>query len=171
MAATRLVTAVFRDRTAVEQALDYLDECGHDRDTINVLSVDQADLERGPSVSRGNRALQGMGLGGLIGMLVGASLAPLAIGTSVFIPMLELLVNGTLVAGLLGAGLGTLAGQMMGLAVGFVIPARSALEAACQQVLSGGGIAVVVRLHDALEASHIEQRFRRLQGENVACLR
>ena len=171
MATTRLVTAVFRDPSAVEQALDYLSECGHDRDTINVLSAAQPDPKGGPRVRRGNRALQGMGLGGVIGMLVGAAtLAPLAIGTSVLVPVTGMLIDGTILAAVVGAGLGAIAGHALGFAVGLVIPARGGLEAACQQALSGGGTALIVRPHNALEAGHIEHRFRQLQGENVACL-
>jgi len=174
MTGTQLVTAVFRNREDAELAIDYLHACGHKRDTINVMSADKGPplgmvANRPPRVSRRSLALQGMAIGGVIGIVIGAAiLAVLSIGTAVAIPRLGV-VAGPIVAGAAGAGIGAIIGNFFGLLVGLMLPADGGLEATYQQALAGGGTVLGVRPHSADEAGQIQQRFRLLNGENVSC--
>jgi hypothetical protein len=173
MAQEQLVTAVFRDRQDAEQALDYLHACGHTRGTIRVMTSDHGPALGTPAAAprprRGNRALEGMAVGGLTAMLLGAIVcAWLAVGTSLAVPGLRMVVAGPIVAGLVGAGIGAVVGQFLGLIVGLLVPARTADEAAFGQALAVGGTVLGVRPHNPEEAAQISDRFRQLNGESVS---
>jgi len=173
MAQTQLVTGVFRNWQDAEQALEYLHGRGHTRETIRMTTTDQGPVLRalGSSgrPSRGNRALEGMAIGGLIAMLIGAFVcAWMAIGTSISLPGLGLIVAGPIMAGLVGAGLGAIVGQFFGLIVGLMVPARTVDEAAGQQPLAVSGTVLGVRSDNPEEAAQISDRFRHLNGESVS---
>src|SRR5215212_4587718 len=107
----KMVTAVFRDRANAQAAFDRLSARGYPSSEINVLMSDATRSAYWPSdrkeegkASAGTMATEGMGIGGAIGTAVGATLAAVAaIGTSIAIPGLGLLVAGPLAAALAGA--------------------------------------------------------------------
>src|SRR5262249_26780716 len=120
----RMVTGVFRDRYDAERAFDYLHTKGYLDSEINVLMSDRTRAAYYPTKSgekqpAGNLATEGMGVGGAIGTAVGATLAAIAaIGTSIAIPGLGLIIAGPLAAAFAGGGAGAVTGGIIGALVG-----------------------------------------------------
>src|SRR5437773_7275316 len=100
----QLVTAVFRDRLNAERAFDLLHTMGYSDSDIDVLMSDKTRSEFYPAkkhdkVHAGTMAEEGMGVGGAVGTAVGATLAAVAaIGTSLVVPGLGLIVAGPIAA-------------------------------------------------------------------------
>src|SRR5947199_10298167 len=100
MAKATLVTGLFQSRAAAEAAVDALIKRGYTRDEISVLMSD-ATKSKEFAVETRTHAADGAGIGGAVGGAVGAVLAAIvAVGTSVAIPGLGLIVAGPIVAAL-----------------------------------------------------------------------
>ena len=104
------VTGLFKTRAAAEAAVDAIIKRGYTRDDISVLMSD-ATKNKEFAVQTRSHAADGMGVGGAIGGTVGAVLlAILAVGTSIAIPGVGLVVAGPIAAatgGLIGLLIGT----------------------------------------------------------------
>jgi hypothetical protein len=171
MARDKMVTAVFRDRLDAEQALDFLHSKGYDRNSINVLMSDKtaplgASGDQATHHTTSSAAAEGLGVGGVIGTAVGAAVAAVAaIGTSVVIPGLGLIVAGPIAAALAGGGAGAVTGGVLGALIGAGIPEANA--EAYQDALHNGGVVIGVVPRDSDDTSAIQQRFRDFRGESV----
>jgi hypothetical protein len=171
MARHRMLTAVFRDRFKANEALDWLRDRGYTSKEISVLMSNQtqqlirkdADEEHHDT---GSKAAAGVATGGAIGTVVGASLAAIAaIGTSLVLPGLGLVVAGPLAAAFAGGGAGAVAGGLLGGLVGYGIPESNAK--AYEEALRDGGVAIGVIPRSDSEATVIENEFENLHGENI----
>ena len=99
--------------------------------------------ERSAGTMAGSMATQGVGVGGSIGTAVGATLAAIAaVGTSIVIPGLNVIVAGPIVATLAGAGAGAVAGGMVGGLIGLGIP--EPVSKAYNHALNEGGVVISV---------------------------
>ncbi len=166
----RMVTAVFRDRLAAQSAFDRLLARGYTSNEINVLMSDSTRStyfpEKEGRMPAGNAATEGVGVGGAIGTAVGATLAAVAaIGTSLAIPGLGIIIAGPIAAALAGGGAGAVTGGVIGGLVGLGIPEPNAK--AYQEALRGGGVVIGVIPHNDDDASHIKKDFEDLKGESV----
>jgi hypothetical protein len=168
----KMVVAVFRDRNDSEQAFDYLYHLGYSDRDINVLMSDKTrttwypEREGETRHKAGTRAEEGMGLGGAIGTALGATLAAVAaIGTSIAIPGLGLVIAGPIAAAFAGAGAGAVTGGFLGALVGAGFIQQDA--EAYEEALRNGGIVIGVVPTNRDHANAIEQRFKELNGENV----
>ena len=169
----KMVTAVFRDRANAQAAFDRLSARGYTSSEINVLMSDATrsaywpgDRKEEGKANAGTMATEGMGIGGAIGTAVGATLAAVAaIGTSIAIPGLGLLVAGPLAAALAGAGAGAVTGGLIGSLVGLGIPEANAQ--AYEEALRNGGVVIGVVPHNDDDAKRIQEDFGKLNGENV----
>ena len=167
----QMVSAVFRDRQNAERAFNFLHGLGYTEREINVLMSENTRATYFPDksdakVDTGSMAEEGMGVGGAIGTAIGASLAALAaIGTSIAIPGLGLVIAGPLAAALAGAGAGAVTGGIIGALVGWGIPEDNAQ--AYQQALREGGVVVGVVARTNEDSDRIKEEFNRIQGENV----
>ena len=124
------------------------------------FSGDNADSELG------SKALEGAGTGSAIGGTLGAVIAGIAaIGTSVLLPGLGLVVAGPLLAALAGAGAGGLTGGLIGALVGSGIPEEHAK--AYEEGINNGGMVVGVTPRNAEDADYFESEFRNNRGENI----
>ncbi len=86
-------------------------------------------------------AKEGSGVGSAVGSVIGATTAAIAaIGTSLFLPGLGLVVAGPLAAALAGAGAGGLTGGLVGALVGMGIAESEAKE--YEEQIKGGKIIV-----------------------------
>ena len=104
----------------------------------------------------GSKATQGIGVGGGIGTAVGATLAAIAaVGTSLTIPGLNLIVAGPLLAALAGGGAGAVAGGLVGGLVGLGIPEQDA--EIYNQALRDGGVvmSVAARSEDVYDVQNL----------------
>jgi hypothetical protein len=167
----KMITAVFRDRVNAQSAFDWLQYHGYTSGEINVMMSDQTrklyeTSDTDEKVSSGTLMTEGVATGGAIGTAVGATLGAIAaIGTSVAIPGLGMIVAGPIVAALAGGGAGAVAGGLIGGLIGLGIPESNAR--AYELALREGGVAIGVVPHSDDDADAIRKRFEELEGENI----
>lgn len=117
----RMLTGMFADRESTENAYDTLHKRGYTKEDINLMMSDETrdkHFSKGET-EIGTKAMEGAGTGSAIGGVVGAAVGIIAaIGTSLLIPGLGIIVAGPLAAGLAGAGAGGVAGGLIGALVG-----------------------------------------------------
>jgi hypothetical protein len=167
----KMVTAVFRDRNDSEEAFDYLFHLGYTDREINVLMSDRTHSSllaehHEPPHPAGSMAPEGMGVGGAIGTAVGATLAAVAaIGTTIALPGVGLLIAGPIAAALAGGGAGAVTGGAIGALVGAGFTQQNA--EAYEEALRNGGVVLGVVPRNKEHAKAIEERFKELRGDNV----
>jgi hypothetical protein len=167
-----MVTAVFRCQSDTENAFDALRSLGYDQSEVDVLmseSTKQAWYAREKDDSKnkaGSLGVEGVGVGGTLGTAIGATVgAAVAIGTSVAIPGLGIVVAGPIVAALAGGGAGAVTGGLLGGLIGLGISEENAQ--AYQDVLRQGGVVLGVAPHDSDDIKKIERVFKDNNGENI----
>ncbi|PKV63344.1 hypothetical protein [Pontibacter ramchanderi] len=168
-----MMTAMFRDRDSAERAYEELRARGYDKDDINVVLSDEGrkrhfsgDLDRDGDTELGNKSLEGAGAGSAIGGTLGAIVgAVAAIGTSVAIPGLGLVVAGPLAAALAGAGAGGLTGGLIGALVGAGIPEERAKV--YEEGVKEGNIVLGFKPRTAEDARYFEEHFQKHRGEHI----
>ncbi len=165
-----MVTGLFKDKDSAECAYDALSERGYEKDDTDVMMSDQTrdkyysgDVEE---TELGNKALEGSGAGAAIGGTLGAIVAGIAaIGTSVLLPGLGLIVAGPLAAALVGAGAGGLAGGLVGALIGYGIPEEHA--EVYEEGIKSGGIFIRANPKNADDAAYIENKWKACGGERI----
>jgi uncharacterized protein YjbJ (UPF0337 family) len=168
---SRMVTGLFRDRESAENAYRSMSDRGYSKDDVNLMMSDETRKkyfsDDSPDSELGSKAMEGAGVGSAIGGTVGAVLAAIAaIGTSVVLPGLGLIVAGPIAAALAGAGAGGLTGGLVGALVGSGIPEERAKQ--YDEGIRGGGIMMGVNARSDEDASYFEQDWRdRHRGEHV----
>src|SRR6187549_4129538 len=143
-----LVTGLFPDRESAERAYGSMVERGYGQDDVNLVMSDETRKKHfavdGRETELGNKALEGAGTGAAIGGTVGATLAAIAaIGTTLALPGLGLLVAGPIAAALAGAGAGGATGGLVGALIGAGIPEERARE--YEEGVKNGAAALAVR--------------------------
>jgi hypothetical protein len=166
----RRLTGLFRDRESAEGAYRSLRDRGYAENDVDVLMSDETRDKhfKGDDDSElGSKALEGAGVGSAIGGTVGAILAAIAaIGTSVALPGLGLIVAGPLAAALAGAGAGGLTGGLVGALVGSGIPEEHAK--AYDEGIRKGGIYMGVNTRADEDADYFENEWKNTyRGEHV----
>jgi uncharacterized protein (TIGR02271 family) len=169
---SEIVTGMFRDRDSAERAYTSLSERGYSKDDINVIMSDETRNKYYPEGSDaadtelGSKALEGTGTGAAIGGTTGAILGAIAaIGTSVALPGLGLLVAGPLAGALVGAGAGGAAGGLIGAMVGSGIPEDRAKE--YEAGVKEGGIVMGFNPRSDEDAEYFEQQWNTSKAEGV----
>ena len=163
----RLVTALFRNKIAAESAVDALLKHGFTRDDISVLMSD-ATRSKEFAIQTRSHAADGLGIGSAVGGTIGAVLAAIAaVGTTLFLPGINLVIAGPIAAALAGAGAGGAAGGLIGALVGAGIPEYRAKV--YEAGIKGGGILIGVeaRSDDKEEVDRLEDLLSDLGGEHV----
>ena len=111
------IDRVFHSTDAAHSYYDHLIERGYDKDDITILMSKETKEEYYDSQKEdtGSEALKGAGAGSAIGGLAGAVAgAVAAIGTSLVLPGIGLVVAGPLAAAFAGAGIGGAGGALVG---------------------------------------------------------
>lgn len=166
---SRTVTGLFRDRESAERAYGSLSSRGYGQDDVNLLMSDETRKKHfvdQRETELGNKALEGAGTGAAIGGTVGATLAAIAaIGTSVALPGLGLIVAGPLAAALAGAGAGGATGGIIGALVGAGIPEERVKD--YEQGIKEGGIVMGVNARSDEDAEYFENDWKSNRGEHV----
>jgi hypothetical protein len=167
---SRMMTGMFRDRESAERAYNSLSSRGYSKDDVNlVMSDDTRKRHFGDKTADsdlGDKALEGAGAGSAIGGTLGAIVgAVAAIGTSVALPGLGLIIAGPLAAGLAGAGAGGLTGGLLGALVGSGIPEDRAKE--YESGVKEGGIVMGVTPRNDEDATYLENEWRNSRGESI----
>jgi hypothetical protein len=111
-------------------------------------------------------AADGAGVGGALGGVVGAVLAAIvAVGSTIILPGLNLVIAGPIAAALAGAGAGAATGGVIGALVGAGIPEYRAKV--YETGLRTGGILLGVEPKSDEEADKLEELLDALGGEHV----
>ncbi|HYV38975.1 MAG TPA: hypothetical protein VE988_25040 [Gemmataceae bacterium] len=167
----QMVTVVFRNRLDAERAFDILHTMGYTESEINVLMSEKtrATYYSGEDKDRfetSSAVGEGAAIGGAVGTAVGATLAAVAaIGTSLLVPGLGIIVAGPVVAALAGGGAGAVAGGLVGGLVGMGISESNAK--AYEAVLRQGGVVIGVEPRSSNDLDAIKKSFQDLHGENI----
>jgi len=165
-----MLTSTFRDRSSAEQAYNSLSSRGYTKDDVNLLMSDETRKthfgDDTPETDLGDKAMEGAGVGSAIGGTAGAVIGAIAaIGTSIALPGLGLVIAGPIAAALAGAGAGGLTGGLVGALVGSGIPEEHAAE--YEQDVKDGGIVMGVKPRNEEDARYFEEEFRRNQGDRI----
>jgi uncharacterized protein YjbJ (UPF0337 family) len=169
----RYVTGLYDSPEAASRAYEGLTtKHGYKADDINVVMSDATrkkhwgDVKPGTELSGGTKAAEGLGKGAAIGGGIGAALAAVfAVGTSLVIPGLGLVVAGPIAAALAGAGAGGATGGLIGALIGAGIPEDRARE--YERGINEGGILIGTRYRDNSHGDELERDFREYGGSNV----
>jgi len=164
----RMVTGMFRNREDAERAYGSITSRGYSKDDVNVLMSDKTRETHfaDGDTELGSKALEGAGVGSAIGGTLGAVIAGIAaIGTSVLIPGLGLLVAGPLAAALAGAGAGGLTGGLVGALVGSGIPEETAKH--YETGINEGGIVMGVQPRNDEDADYFANDWKSNRGESI----
>lgn len=163
--ANKLVTGLFKSRVAAEAAVDAIIKRGYTREDISVLMSD-ATRSKEFAVETRTHAADGAGIGGAIGGAVGATLAAIvAVGTSIALPGLGLVIAGPIAAALAGLGAGAATGGIIGAMVGAGIPEHRAKV--YDAGLRSGGILLGVESKSDDDANKLEQLLEDLGAEHI----
>jgi uncharacterized protein YjbJ (UPF0337 family) len=167
----RMMTGLFRDRESAERAYGSLQSRGYDKDDVNLLMSDDTRKRHfanddAKDTELGDKALEGAGVGSAIGGTVGAVLAAIAaIGTSVALPGLGLVVAGPIAAALAGGGAGGLTGGLVGALVGSGIPEERVKD--YESGIKEGGIVMGVNPRTDEDAEYFENEWKNYKGEHI----
>ncbi len=169
---SRMVTGLFRDRESAERAYGSLNSRGYSNDDFNMIMSDDTrkkyftDDDTADKSDLDTKAWEGAGKGAAIGGTIGATLAAIAaIGTSVALPGIGLLIAGPLAAGIAGAGAGGATGGLIGALIGSGIPEDRAKQ--YDEGVRSGGILMGVNARNDADAEYFESEWRNNRGENV----
>ena len=161
----KLVTGVFKTRVAAESAVDAIIKRGYTREDISVLMSD-ATKSKEFAIETRTHAADGAGIGGAVGGAVGAVLAALAaVGTTMVIPGLGIIVAGPLAAALAGMGAGGATGGLIGALVGAGIPEYRAKV--YDASLRAGGILIGIESKSDEDADALEKLLEDLGAEYI----
>jgi hypothetical protein len=166
----KMVTGLFNDRASAEQAYESLHARGYGRDDVNLVMSDDTRKahfsDAGVKTELGTKAAEGAGVGGAIGGTVGAILAAIAaVGTTIAIPGLGLVIAGPLAAAIAGAGAGGAAGGLVGALVGWGIPEERVQR--YEEGIKKGGILMGVRSRSDDDAKFFSEDWKKHRAADV----
>jgi uncharacterized protein YjbJ (UPF0337 family) len=165
---TNQVFGTFRDRDSAERAYSSLSSRGYSHNDVNLLMSDDTRKKHfaDQNTELGSKAAEGASTGAAIG---GATLGILgalaAVGTSVMLPGLGLVLAGPLVTGLAGAGAGGIAGGLIGALVGSGIPEDRAKI--YESDIKNGGIVMGVTPRSHEDATYFQNEWQKYNGQNI----
>jgi len=165
---SRMMTGLFRDRESAEGAYRSLNTRGYGKDDVNLLMSDETRKKHfaDNDSELGTKAWEDAGKGAAIGGGVGATLAAIAaIGTTLALPGLGLLIAGPLAALFAGGGAGALTGGLIGALVGHGIPEEHAKQ--YDQGIRDGGIVMGVNPRTPEDAEYFENEWRNNRAESL----
>lgn len=170
---SNMVTGLFPDRTSAEAAYNAAHARGYSKDDVNLVMSDDTrkrhfsdDSAMGKETELGNKAAEGAGIGGAIGGTIGAILAGIAaVGTSIALPGLGLVIAGPLAAAAAGAGAGAAGGGLLGALIGWNIPEERVKE--YEEGVKNGGILMGVKTRNDEDATHFQDEWKRTGGQNI----
>lgn len=158
-----LITGMFRDRDSAERAYQSIHDRGYTNDDVHLIMSEDTKKKHFAEVGKtelGNKALEGAGTGSAIGGTLGAIAgAVAAIGTSLLIPGLGIVVAGPLAAAIAGAGAGGVTGGIIGAMIGAGIP--EARARVYEKGVKEGNIVIGVRTRNDEDAAYFEDEWRR----------
>lgn len=165
MAKPKLVTGLLKNRVAAEAAVDAILKRGYTRDDISVMMSD-ATRSKEFALQARTHAADGAGIGGALGGVVGAVLAAIvAVGSTIILPGVNLVIAGPIAAALAGAGAGAATGGVIGALIGAGIPEYRAKV--YEAGLLSGGILLGVEAKADDEVDKLEELLEALGADGV----
>ncbi|MEX2574069.1 MAG: hypothetical protein WD317_07220 [Balneolaceae bacterium] len=170
---TGLLTGIFTDRESAERVYNQTLEHGYESEEINII-MSEDTRERyfsdkppeGKDSDMESKAMEGTGAGSVIGGGLGAAAGIIAaVGTSIAIPGLGIIISGPIAAGLAGAGAGGITGGIIGALVGAGIPEEKAKV--YESGVKKGNIVMAVKPHSEKDAEYLENMWRENKGIDV----
>ncbi len=164
----RWVGASFADRDSAERAYNSLTTRGYRQDDINLMMSDDTRKKHfsDADTELGSKAMEGAGMGGAIGTTAGAIIGALAaLGTSVLVPGLGLVIAGPLAGALAGAGAGAATGGLIGALIGSGIPEDRAKE--YENDIKNGRIVMGVNPRSGEDADYFANEWKNYKGERI----
>ena len=167
---TPLMTGLFPDRESAELGYNSLTERGYSKDDVNVVMSEDTKKRHftsaGAETELGSKAAEGAGIGGAIGGTVGAIAAALvAVGTTIAIPGLGLVIAGPLAAAVAGAGAGAATGGIVGALVGWNIPEEHVKR--YDEGIRNGGILMGVKPRNDEDAAYFENSWKTNRAQDI----
>jgi hypothetical protein len=165
-----MITGMFPDRESAERAYNSASERGYTKDEVSLIMSDETRKKYYSGYVKetvlGTKAAEGAGKGSAIGGTIGAAVGIIAaIGTSLVIPGLGLIIAGPIAAGIAGVGAGSLTGGIIGALIGAGIPeARSRIY---EQGVKKGHIVLGVHPRTREDAEHIERTWTANNGQEI----
>jgi hypothetical protein len=165
------VTGTFTDRDSAERAYNLMLSRGYSVKEINLMMSDETRRqyfsdETTTDSELGAKAMESAGVGGAIGVTAGAILATVAaIGTTIIIPGLGLVIAGPIATALAGAGAGGLTGGIIGALIGWGLPEERAKL--YESDLKDGGIVLGVIPHNDDDAAYFGGEWQGYNGRNI----
>ncbi|MEO5660859.1 MAG: hypothetical protein ABIQ90_13850 [Polaromonas sp.] len=168
-----MVTGLFPDRESAEAAYNTAQARGYSKDDVNLVMSDDTrkrhfadDSVMGKETELGNKAAEGAGIGGAIGGTLGAIIAGIAaVGTTLALPGIGLVIAGPLAAAAAGAGAGAAGGGLLGALIGWNIPEERVKE--YEEGINKGGILMGVRTKNDEDAMHFENEWKQNRGQHI----
>lgn len=165
-----MLTGMFSDRSSTENAYNTLQDKGYKKDDINLIMSEKtrknhfSDDDRKTEV--GTKAAETAGKGSAIGAAVGATAGVIAaIGTSLVLPGIGLVLAGPIAAGLAGAGTGSITGGIVGALIGSGIPeARAKLY---ESGIEDGQIVLSVKPKNEEDAEFLANDWQKNNGQEI----
>jgi len=175
------ISGIFTTRESAEMAYHTLHLRGYDKDRIHVMmspeahqkhfstdkhspNFDTHNLKTSPNDH--NNAKEGAETGAAVGIGVGAMTgALLAMGTSLLIPGLGILIAGSFLAAIAGAGAGGVTGGLIGALVGTGMHEEHAKK--YEKGIKDGHIVLGVQPLNEQDAIYIESEWKRHKGIHI----
>ncbi len=164
----KLVTGMFRDRESTENAYNTVQDRGYDQKDVHLLMSHDTRKKHfaDEDTEIGTKAAEGLGKGSAIGGTIGAIAGVVAaLGTSLVIPGLGLVIAGPLAAGLAGAGAGGLTGGIIGALVGAGIPEERARI--YEDGIKKGNVVMGVEPRNDEDADYFEKKWKEHNAEEI----
>jgi hypothetical protein len=163
---SRQIIQLFHDWENLENAYRFVRHRGYKEEEVNVIMSEQTrerqqNQKENRSEFTAEKVAEGAGAGSAIGGTVGAIIGAIAaIGTSLALPGLGLVIAGPIAAGLAGAGVGGLTGGLLGILVksGLSEDQARTYQAGIEQ----GGVLLSLEAHSNEDARIIGEEWRRL---------
>lgn len=164
-----LITGSFADRDSAERAFENLRNRGYSEKEIHLIMSDEARKrhfsDKSDKSELGNKALEGAGVGGAAGGVIGATLMAIAAaGATLAIPGVGLVIAGPLAGALAGGATGAAAGGLIGTLVGMGIPEDRAKR--YETDLKQGHIVMGVNPRNDEDATYFQREWE-TTGQNV----
>ncbi|MFI5148828.1 MAG: hypothetical protein ACHQRM_03780 [Bacteroidia bacterium] len=175
------VTGMFSTRESAEKAYQVLEAKGYGKEHVHVIMSDEThkklfsaykhsanfdthSLKPAPSLE--TKAKEGAETGAAVGIGLGAMVGAIAaMGTSILIPGLGILIAGSFLAGLAGASAGGLTGGLVGAFIGAGIPEEHAK--AYEHGIKSGHIVLGVKPMNEQDAIYIEHEWKKHKGTEI----
>jgi hypothetical protein len=163
-----LITGSF-DRDSAERAYDDLRRRGYSEKEIHLLMSDETRKRhfsgKHDQTDLGNKALEGAGVGGAAGGVIGATLTAIAAaGATLAVPGVGLVIAGPLAGALAGGATGAAAGGLIGTLIGMGIPEDRAKR--YERDLKEGHIVMGVNPRNDEDASYFQREWEPA-GQNL----